>query len=287
MRKYFVLTAVISKVITSPLPDFTSQEQQQWSDTKAPFLLSTQPNDQLLASNSQQDAQTGFEETNVLVPSMPFAMAIHRVAVGGGDPSILSNEEVNPSTSFDVATTNLFSSSTVPSPDPGLTPASSKSPGSDTTSTSTDPTANTIPNSSSPSSSSSPPLVAAPPGSEVPMLGSTPGSSSSPPAAAPTGSEVPVPGLTPDSFSSAPAAVPTGSEVPDSGSTQEQAPLDIDTIFEPPIMDEDKRYAAFECGGSASVCCLLLSGSQAKATPKALSCSNSRHPPPLLPPLPA
>lgn len=151
MRKYFILAAVISKVIASPLPDFT-----QWSDTTTPFLLATQPNGQLLASNLQQDAQTGFEETNVLVPSMPFAMDIHQVAVGGGDPSILSNQEVDPSTSFDIATTNLFSSSTNPSPDPGLTPASSRSPSSDTTNTGTDPAANSTPNSSSPSSSSSP-----------------------------------------------------------------------------------------------------------------------------------
>ena len=237
MRKYFILAAVISKVIASPLPDFTSQEQQQWSDTTTPFLLSTQPNDQLLASNSKQDAPTGFEETNVLVPSMPFAMAIHQVAVGGGDPSILSNEVVNPSTSFDVAKTNLFSSSTIPSPDPGL--------GSDTTNTGTDSAADSTPNSSSPSSSSSPPLVAAPPGSEVSMLGSTPDSFSSSPVEAPTGSEVPVPGSTPDSFSSALAAVPTGSEIPAPGSTQEQAPLDINSIFEPPIMDEDKGYTAF------------------------------------------
>ena len=90
MRKGFILAAVISKVIASPLPDFTSQEQQQWSDTRTPFPLSVQPNGPLLESNSQQDAQTGFEETNILVPSIPFAMDIHQVAVGGGDPSISS-----------------------------------------------------------------------------------------------------------------------------------------------------------------------------------------------------
>lgn len=264
MYKYFIIAAaaVMSAVIASPLPDFTSQEQQQWGDeTTTPFLLSPQSNDQLLASNPSQITQTGFEANNVVVPSMPFAMDIHQIVVGGGEPSVLSNDVLNPSTSFDVATTNLFSP-TILSTDPGLSLTfSSESPGSDTN-TGTEPAAGSTSGS--------------PPGSSAP--------SSSPPATAAPDSEIPlVPELSvPASFSSPPVAAP-GSEVPALGSTQEQAQPDLNSIFEPPIMDEDKRYAAFECGASASVCCQLGLGSQATATPKALSCSNSKHPSPFLP----
>lgn len=263
MHKTFIIASIISSVIASPLPDFTSQEQQKWGDETTPFLLSPQSNDQLLASNAQKNTQTGFEGKNAVVPSMPFAMDIHQIVVGGGEPSILSNAVLNPSTSFDVAATNLFSP-TIPSTDPGLTLAFSESPGSDTN-TGTEPAAGAT--SGSPPGSSSPPSPSSPP-----------------PATAPDSGVPPVPESTPGSFSSPPAAAPD-SGVPDSGSTQEQAPQDINSIFEPPIMDEDKRYAAFECGASASVCCQLGWASQATATPKALSCSNSKHPPPFLPSL--
>lgn len=154
MNNYFILAAVISTVIASPLPDVQS-EQQQWGDTTTPFLLSTLPNDQLSSSNPQNGAQTGFEQTNAVEPSMPFAMDLQQIAVGGGRPSILSNEGVDPSPSFDVTSTNLFSSSNIPITDPGLTQAFSESLGSDAN-TGTEPAAGLTPG-----SSPSPPPAAA------------------------------------------------------------------------------------------------------------------------------
>lgn len=160
MKNNLILAAVLSTVIASPLPDVQS-EQQQWGDATTPFLLSTTPNDQLIASNPQDGAQTGFEETNAVEPSMPFAMDLQQIAVGGGLPSIHSNEVVNPPTSFDVASTDLLSSSTIPSTDPGLTQAFSGSPGSDSKK-GTEPAAGLAPG----SSSSLPPATA--PDSELP-----------------------------------------------------------------------------------------------------------------------
>lgn len=169
MKKYLILAAVISTVITSPLPDVQSaeqQQQQQWGgDEPIPFLLSTVPNDQLIASsNSQNGAQTGFELTNAVELSMPFAMDLQQIGVGGGSlPSIQSNEVVNPLTSFDVAPLpDLFSSSTIPpSTDPGLTEEaiSGSTPGSDSSNKGTAPAAG---------SSSSPPPATAPASLELP-----------------------------------------------------------------------------------------------------------------------
>lgn len=167
MKKYLILAAVISTVITSPLPDVQSAEQQQqWGGVESsPFLLSTFPNNQFIASSSSQNgAQTGFELTNAVEPSMPFAMDLQQIAVGGGGlPSIQSNEVVNPLTSFDVAPLpDLFSSSTIPpSTDPGLTEEaiSGSTPGSDSSNKGTAPAAG---------SSSSPPPATAPASSEIP-----------------------------------------------------------------------------------------------------------------------
>lgn len=180
MKNSLILAAVISTVIARPLPDVQSAEQQWGDDTTTPFLLSTIPNDQLIASNSQNGAQSGFEQTNAIEPSMPFAMDLQQIAVGGGLPSIQSNEVVNPPTSIDVASTDLFSSSTFPSTDPGLTQAFTGSPGSDSNK-----------------------------GTEL-AAGLDPGSSSSPPPATAPGSELP----------------------PAPGSTLDQAPLDINTLFD-------------------------------------------------------
>lgn len=85
-----------------------------------------------------------------------------------------------------------------------------------------------------------------------------------------------------DYSSSSPLAASPGPEVPDSRLTQEEAPLGIKSIFEPPLVDEEKRYADFKCGASASVCCQLAWGSQATAEPKTLACSASKHTHPYL-----
>lgn len=182
MKNCLILAAVISTVIARPLPDVQSAEQHWGDDTTTPFLLSTIPNDQLVASNSQNVAQTGFEQTNAIEPSMPFAMDLQQIAVGGGLPSIQSNEVVNPPTSFDVASPDLSSSSSFPSTDPGgLTEAFSGSPGSDSNK-----------------------------GTEL-AAGLAPGSSSSPP----------------------PATSP--------GSTLDQAPQDINSLFDTTGIYDGKR----------------------------------------------
>lgn len=89
MNRYLILAAITSTVLTSPLPDVPSaaQQSQQWGDQSSPFLLSTVPNDQLIASNSQNGAEIGFDPTNAVEPSMPVIMDIHQIAVpgGGGD----------------------------------------------------------------------------------------------------------------------------------------------------------------------------------------------------------
>lgn len=179
MKKYLILAAITSTVITSPIPDVQSaaeqqQQQQQWGDEPSPFLLSTVPIDQLIASsNSQNGAEIGFDPTtNAVEPSMsmPFVMDLHQIAVGPGGgrilpPSIIQSNEVvvNPITSFDVALPDLFSSSTIPVTDPGLSTEaiSSESPGggSDSSNKGTAPAAG--------SSSSPPPATA--PTSELPL----------------------------------------------------------------------------------------------------------------------
>lgn len=230
MNYHFILAAVISTVVAIPLPDVQSQ-QQQWGDDATPFLLSTPPNDQLIASNPQNDAQTGFEQTNAVEPSMPFAMDLEQIAVGGGGPSILSKEVVNPSTSFDVA-------STIPSTDLGLTQEFSGSLGSNAN-TGTEPAAGLTPG------SSTSPALAAAPGSEVPPA---PGStldaawlnSGSSPSPAP-GSTLDAAGLTPGSSPSPALVAAPGSEVPPApGSTLYQAPLDMNSLFETTGTDDDQ-----------------------------------------------
>lgn len=147
MKNSFILATAISTVIASPLPDVQS-EQQQWGDATIPFLLSTLPNDQLVASNPQSGAQTDFKQTNAVEPSMPFAMELKQIAIDGGLPSIPSNEVVDPSTSFDVDSTNLSSSSTIPSTDSDHTQAFSGSLALDAN-TGTQPAADLTPGSSS------------------------------------------------------------------------------------------------------------------------------------------
>lgn len=163
MKNYLILAAVISAVIAIPLPDVQSEEQQQWGDGSSPFLLSTIPNGQLIASNPQNGAQTGFEITNAVESSVPFAMELQQTAIGGGFPSIQSNEVVNPPTSFDAA-------STIPSMGSGLTEAISGASYSDSNygSAGSDSNEGTEPAGGlAPGSSSSPPPTTAP-GSEPP-----------------------------------------------------------------------------------------------------------------------
>lgn len=186
MKNYFILAAIISTVIANPLPDVQS-EQQQWGDATTPFLLSTLTSDQSIKSDPQNSAQTGFEQTNSVELSMPFAMDLQQIAVGGGRPSVQSDEVVSPLNLFDDASTKLFSSSTIPSADPSLTQAFSGSLVGD---------ANT--------------------GTE-PAAGLALGSSSLPPVAA-SGPELP--------------AAP--------GSTLDQAPLDINSVFETTKIDDEK-----------------------------------------------
>lgn len=149
MKNYFIFAAVISTVIAIPLPDVQSAEQQQWSDGSSPFLLSPIPNGQLIASNPQNGAQTGFEETNAGEPSVPFAMEIQQIAVGGGLPSIQPNEVVNAPTSFVAA-------STIPSMNSGFPEAISGAPGSDSNE-GKEPVGDLVPG---PPSSSPPPTTA-------------------------------------------------------------------------------------------------------------------------------
>lgn len=163
MKNYFILAAVISTVIAIPLPDV--QSEQQWSEGPSPFLLSPIPNGQLIASNPQNGAQTGFEETNAGEPSVPFAMELQQIAVGGGLPSNQPNEVVNAPTSFVAA-------STMPSMNPGLDEVISGASGSDPNKGSPgsdsnegkEPVGDLVPG---PPSSSPPPTTA--PGSELPI----------------------------------------------------------------------------------------------------------------------
>lgn len=164
MKNYFILAAVISTVIAIPLPGVQSAEQQQWSDGSSPFLLSTIPNGQIIAPNPQNGAPTGFEETNAGEPSVPFAMEIQQIAVGGGLPSIQPNEVVNAPTSFVAASTIPSMNSGFPEAISGASGSDSNkgSPGSDSNE-GKEPVGDLVPG---PPSSSPPPTTA--PGSKLP-----------------------------------------------------------------------------------------------------------------------